>query len=727
MANIRFVFFLFAFISSTACKLQNAPHYNQLVDMVAVRFLQSSIDNFTSQLIDLQPVVKRHDYLNYERQAFDMNSENHLLLNFIRNFSFPDMCTLVESNVSMSCCTDMNRVFTSLLLQEMWAIKIFDSYGKLPSGIFFGDAFFPGAYDECLNPETFYESPVSVPKWFNPKYCQIGIHIPKLTSLWNSKGLLIIGLCVPDTCSASDIKSLFDAGITSLSFRIGDDNNVFVCHEAQNLDLQAIIPLAVCGFIAFLLILGTFYDIITTHLSKVQKAKVTVDQRLVPGSLEMVTMNQKPNTNGSTTKLKPAKSTGEHGLLGKILVCFSVYKNASKLLNTDLTKDNLVPIHGFRFISMTWIILGHTYIFGAIVWRNNNVFVKNMMSFTFQAIGNATVSVDSFFLLSGMLVVYVGLKIMEKGNMNWLHFYVHRFWRLTPTYMLVMMVYIPLMQYWGNGPYWPQNGIEENYCRHNWWQNLLYINNLFDKQCMGWTWYLANDMQFYIISPIILILLKKKPPTGIILLLVLLICHFITTGFLWTSKKRDPRVGTSADIYMRPYTRIGPYLVGMAYGYLLHRNKCKMAINNFLSVLLWLLASACASSVLYGLYNNYNGHLMTKEVAATYMAVHRSVWAIAVGWVIYACVTGYGGFVNRLLCWKVFIPLSRLTYCAYLVHPVVIFTYFLRQRFPIYVTNFRAIHIYLGHLCVSYLVAFVVSMAFEAPWIAIEKVFKSKK
>lgn len=123
MANIQLVFFWFAFISSTACKLQNAPHYNQLVDMVAVRFLQSSIDNFTSQLIDLQPVVKLNDYLNYEGQAFDMNSENHLLLNFIRNFSFPDMCTLVESNVSMSCCTDMNRVFTSLLLQEMWATK----------------------------------------------------------------------------------------------------------------------------------------------------------------------------------------------------------------------------------------------------------------------------------------------------------------------------------------------------------------------------------------------------------------------------------------------------------------------------------------------------------------------------------------------------------------------------------------------------------------------------
>jgi len=33
----------------------------------------------------------------------------------------------------------------------------------------------------------------------------------------------------------------------------------------------------------------------------------------------------------------------------------------------------------------------------------------------------------------------------------------------------------------------------------------------------------------------------------------------------------------------------------------------------------------------------------------------------------------FSGFINTFLSWKGFIPLSRLTYCAYLVHPVVIY------------------------------------------------------
>lgn len=38
------------------------------------------------------------------------------------------------------------------------------------------------------------------------------------------------------------------------------------------------------------------------------------------------------------------------------------------------------------------------------------------------------------------------------------------------------------------------------------------------------------------------------------------------------------------------------------------------------------------------------------------------------------------GPVNALLSWRAIIPLSRLTYCAYLVHPVIMYVYYFSQR-----------------------------------------------
>lgn len=49
------------------------------------------------------------------------------------------------------------------------------------------------------------------------------------------------------------------------------------------------------------------------------------------------------------------------GITGKILMSFSIYTNGKKILTTDQPKGSLTCIHGIRFLSMTWVILGHSY------------------------------------------------------------------------------------------------------------------------------------------------------------------------------------------------------------------------------------------------------------------------------------------------------------------------------------------------------------------------------
>lgn len=65
------------------------------------------------------------------------------------------------------------------------------------------------------------------------------------------------------------------------------------------------------------------------------------------------------------------------------------------------------------------------------------------------------------------------------------------------------------------------------------------------------------------------------------------------------------------------------------------------------------------------------GHAPSDAFAAVYSSMARSVWGLCLAWVVYACIAGHGGFVAKMLSIKAFIPISRLTYAAYLIHPVV--------------------------------------------------------
>lgn len=138
----------------------------------------------------------------------------------------------------------------------------------------------------------------------------------------------------------------------------------------------------------------------------------------------------------------------------------------------------------------------------------------------------ALISVDSFFFMSGLLTVWVGLPELQKrnGNLNVLFMYLHRYIRLTPMLGFVMLFVLGIIKVFGNGPLWPfYVKVADFNCEENWWQNLLYIQNyagnkhivsktsfLFKKksiyflQCLGQSWYLAIDFQLFLISPLIL-------------------------------------------------------------------------------------------------------------------------------------------------------------------------------------------------------------------------------
>jgi hypothetical protein len=85
----------------------------------------------------------------------------------------------------------------------------------------------------------------------------------------------------------------------------------------------------------------------------------------------------------------------------------------------------------------------------------------------------------------------------------------------------------------------------------------------------------------------------------------------------------------------------------------------------------WFITCLVSFAVLFAMLPANNGNIPGVYIAALYSATSRIIWALSLAWITFACITGNGGPVNTFLSAKVWIPLSRLTHCAYLVHPIV--------------------------------------------------------
>ena len=51
------------------------------------------------------------------------------------------------------------------------------------------------------------------------------------------------------------------------------------------------------------------------------------------------------------------------GIPEKLLLSFSVATNVKKIFATSEHTDRFAVLHGIKFLSMSWIILGHSFLF----------------------------------------------------------------------------------------------------------------------------------------------------------------------------------------------------------------------------------------------------------------------------------------------------------------------------------------------------------------------------
>ncbi|GFO24199.1 nose resistant to fluoxetine protein 6-like [Plakobranchus ocellatus] len=442
-------------------------------------------------------------------------------------------------------------------------------------------------------------------------------------------------------------------------------------------------------------------------------------------------MNQLQNHNKNNPKVHPiAAWPGRMNGITKCLTSFSIYTNTQDVLKAEHAPGDLACLHGIRVISILWVILGHIYYF---LPQIGNILTLAEMTkwWTFHAILNAPYAVDTFFTISGCLVAYLFLRTVKKaGGLKPPHmvmFYVHRYLRLTPLYALAILIYHGITPYIEEGPFqWENVEDRGENCRDLWWTNLLYFSNMRRdfRQCMGWSWYLPNDMQFYAVAPVVLIpLALGYQYLGLLVAFLQVALHLIMYTVM--VEKYDANIIRGSldyfiHIYIKPYTRCGPYAIGLALGYFLFKTKSKFKMPKALVALGWLLAIGGGLTLVYVTHDNLKEFSIVNPTWSDNQMnaldiVSKPLWALCIAWVILACVNGYGGVINSILSWTAWVPLSRLTFGTYLIHPMVIFYFNNNRRTVAYFTYHFVIERFLATALLSFAIAYVLNMLIETP------------
>ncbi|XP_022243866.1 nose resistant to fluoxetine protein 6-like isoform X1 [Limulus polyphemus] len=613
--------------------------------------------------------------------------------------------------------------------------SVVDSIGKPPSGVLEGTLSMLGAYDQCLK--------ISVPRKssskekkpiFEGKYCLAEYQLPLMpnnqsntrTSSRKSdnqqsvvenlvqqasispQSALRHGLCVPSTCSNEDVDKIIRYALKST----GMISSIRHCNvrTPNPILTEQIIALAIVGIIGVLVLMGTCLDGVT-------RSTIPIGSKIqIQGSV-------------SGTGLR-------------FLLMFSLYTNTKKFLHIGNTSDGLSALHGIRFLTAAWVILGHTYfLFRIPNYRRLHGFLDFAQNSLFAPVENFTVSVDTFFFLSGLLLVYSNWKRLQSQNgcLNILKMYLHRYWRLTPAYgfCMVLVFLLPLL---GSGPLWHVviNQMVDN-CRHSWWKNLLYINNFWnmDDICIRQSWYQSAAIQYHVVFVVILLMLFRWHLVGLLLNGCVALVGIAYTGILVYKNAYPPTIMIAVrdlsslyefgtEVYIKPFHHVGAYCVGVAFGFLLVKHK-NLKFHPLILVLGWLSATACILAVIYGLNPYRSGTVATPIIAALYSAAHRTVWACGVGWIVTMCATGQGGIINQFLSWSLFVPLGKLSFLAYLLHPLVMTVHNAHMRERVYLDHYEMIYTYLGHLLVTFGVAFICFVTVETPFILMENLFCKKE
>ncbi|XP_042903097.1 O-acyltransferase like protein [Parasteatoda tepidariorum] len=628
-------------------------------------------------------------------------------------------------NISSTCMQQSLTLLSGVRRLQVWALSFVDSSSKIIDGMLSGTVNSFGNYEQCLNSEVPSKDPAK-PR-FRGQYCQVAITPPlpakskrykydeEIEELENFKGTEVmnflakkaaiyytfpykVGLCLPSGCNLDEIDQVVKTMANKLF--LSADVTVKYCEikEPAHYSLVHMIAVLVCSALFGITILSTAYEIYL--------------------------------------KNKEKKCYGKRD---KVILTFSLISNFKALVSTKSSYERLESMHGILVFGIMMVALINTYLYPLFMMHTYHslMSVYEMLRYPMgQIIMNNHVVVDTFLVVSGAWITYMALKLchMQLEKFDFKLFILYKLWRIIPLYYFIILM-STLTSVMGSGPNFKEalKFSVEN-CNNYWWRNLLFINNFFDfdDMCLTHSWYISCDFQLYFSTLLVLLPLLKSQTMGLIITVVIVIASVVYTGLMTylydlipgldiSYMDKDFRSESYLKVIANPLTHAGPYFLGVFVGYAVAVKK-DIKIPKKYQILGWFIAVLCgAYTMLWTIvWRYYTPGLLETSIFA---ALQRTIWGAGVAWMLFCCCTGHGGFINLILSWKPWFPLSRLVLLVYLIQPVIEIVHIGSYKSPHEFSHFELVITSFGFLLLSGLLALIGSFLVESPVLAFEGVF----
>ncbi|KAM6902086.1 O-acyltransferase like protein [Xenentodon cancila] len=650
--------------------------------------------------------------------------------------------------VSQRCIKDINTFLWEINQDKPkdYAVLMYDAFGKMGSNVEAGNVNQPGLLQQCRS---------TVGPSFSGLYCQVFLRQGPVQ--------YFVGICVPDSCTEEDVKTSVLQG--KLKFNqtslIAPLPHILINQSSQEMimthcladalapDASDVTSLFVCCVMIAVPLAATLF----TALMKSQRRETvnpTVEFSHINNGLNVYGTLKTNGSSGiemhSSSALEENYSTNRVRLWISrscaygCLQAFSLQTTSQGIFSnsSSIPGGGYSSLNGIRVLSLLWIICGHSAQFPVINNLDNyKTWKKTVESSPFYVLsisGPVFLAVDTFLLLGGLLSARSLLSSINKADdklcaslvANYLF---KRIKRIQPLHLFTMCLTISLISLVQWGPYWFPFIDTMMDCKAYWWANLLLISNLLPVHeiCIPWTWYLSLDFQCYTTTPLLVYFYRLNRGVFVVvaggLLLMTTVASAVTTAVLHLPVFQ-PSTMTSENYvlyyYVKPYTRYGPFLLGIVTGIYLTTKKEQLLRKKWQAALGWF---CCLSliAVLVGLaYILRETPAYPSLTHAVYQGLHRPLWALTVSWIIVACEEGYGGFITKFLSLSFWVPLSNISFACYLVHPVFIILYNGLQETPIHYTDINFMYLFFGHLVLTLVASYILTLLVEKPYLLLK-------